>query len=110
MMKRAYAAAGAVIVLGVIIMASGLALFMAASSDYWNALPYGLAGDVAQLGKKVSEYQALMDLGILIIGVGLAVLAFALANDRPSQLQFREVPSHIPLEQYPQPPQPPQSP
>ena len=88
-------------------MAVGVVLFTTASDDYWNKYPYETFVEVANAGKKMDQYTAVTNFGLIIVGLGLAVLAFGLASQRPSQLQFREVPSHIPLEQYPQPPQSP---
>lgn len=102
--------AGIIIVLGVLIMATGQALYSANSNAYWDKAAYGPLNQWVAEGKKLDMYMAISNLGLIVVGLGLAVLAFGLAMQRPSQLQFREVPSHIPLEQYPQSPQPPLAP
>ncbi len=109
MMNRVYLTAGVVIVIGVFVMIVGQVLFMASSNNFWkyNYGPYDLQ---AAEGEKRDQYTAITFFGLIIMGLGISIMAFGLASQRPSQLQFREVPSHIPLEQYPQPPQPPQSP
>jgi hypothetical protein len=106
MMNRVYSTAGIVIVIGVLLMFSGQALLMATSDKYWDDAAYGLDQWAAD-GKKRDQYAAISNFGLTIVGLGLAIMAFGLASQRPSQLQFREVPSNIPLEQYPQPPQSP---
>ncbi len=110
MANATYTTAGIIIVIGVLIMAGGQALYSANSNAYWDKAAYGPLDQWVAEGKKLDMYATISNVGLIIIGLGLAILAFGLARDRPSQLQFREVPSHIPLEQYPQPPQPPQNP
>ena len=104
MMNRVYSTAGIVIVIGVLVMASGQAVYATTSSDFWDSY---YSGEVLELGKKLDMYLVVTNVGLMIIGLGLAIMAFGLASQRPSQLQFREVSSNIPLEQYPQPPQSP---
>ena len=108
MMNRVYTTAGIVIVIGVLLMFSGQALYMANSNAYWDKAAYGPLDQWVAEGKRLDQYASISNIGLIIVGLGLAILAFGLASQRPSQLQFREVPSNIPLEQYPQPP--PQSP
>ena len=105
-MNRVYSTAGIVIVIGAFLMFTGQALFMSTSDTYWDNAAYGLDQWAAE-GKKRDQYALISSFGLTIVGLGVAILAFGLASQRPSQLQFREVPSNIPLEQYPQPPQSP---
>ncbi len=104
-MSRVFKTAGVIIVIGVFFMAIGQTLYSATSDDFWNKYPY----DVTPEGRLLDQYSAVTNVGIMIIGLGLAIIAFGLARQQPS-LQFREVPSNIPLDQYPQAPQPPQNP
>lgn len=94
---------------GVVLMAAGQALYSANNQKYWDYAAYGPLDQWVIEGQKLDQYMAVFNIGLIVVGFGLAVLAFSLARQRPS-VQFREIPSHIPLEQYPQAPQQPQSP
>ena len=109
MMNRIFTTAGIVIVVGMLLMVVGQVLFSANSSTFWK-YNYGPFDQQAAEGKKRDTYTGIFNLGLIIVGLGLAIIAFGMATQRPPLVQFREVPSHISLEQYPQPPQPPKSP
>ena len=109
-MNRVFLTAGIVIVIGLAAMATGQALYMANSNAYWDNVAYMPYERWANEAKQQDMYMTISNIGLMIMGLGLAVIAFGLAKERPSQIQFREVPSHIPMQSYPQPPQPPQTP
>jgi len=102
-MKRIYLTAGIAIVIGVLLMATGQALYSANSTSYWDNFPY-FSNEVAAAGKRQDQYMAISNVGTMMMGLGLAIIAFGLATEgRP--VQFREIPSSIPLQQYPSPPE-----
>jgi len=109
-MNKVFLTAGIVIIVGVLLMVTGEALYSATTNDYWDKAAYGPLTEWVAEGKKLDQYAAIMNVGLIIMGLGLGIVAFGLATQRQGQVQFREVPSHIPLQQYPQEPQPPQSP
>ncbi len=106
-MNKVFLTAGIVIIVGVLMMAAGEALYSSTSNTYWDKAAYGPLTEWVAEGKKLDQYMAISNTGLIFLGLGLAIIAFGLAVEKPTRVQFREVPSHIPLEQYPQPPQPP---
>jgi hypothetical protein len=109
-MNSIFLTAGIVTIIGFVAMASGQALYMANSDDYWDNVPTMPYERWAVEAKQQDMYTTISNIGLMIMGLGLAIVAFGLAKERRPQIQFREVPSHIPMQDYPQPPQPPQSP
>jgi len=109
-MNNIFLMAGIVTIIGFVAMASGQALYMANSNDYWDNVAFQPYERWAKEAKQQDMYMTISNIGLMIMGLGLALVAFGLAKDRPSQMLFREVPSHIPMQNYPQPPQPPPSP
>jgi len=106
-MNRAFVAAATVIVVGLITTIAGQVLYLANSSDYWDNIAYHPYEQWANEAKQQELYMIITNLGTILMGFGLAVIAIGLARERPPQVQFREVPSKIPMQQYPQPPQTP---
>ena len=107
-MNKFFLTAGIVIVIGVLLMATGQALYSARSNDYWDKAAYGPLDQWANDGKMMNQYVAISNVGLIFVCLGLAIVAFGLAMGRSTSVQFREVPSSIPLQQLP--PEPPRSP
>ena len=96
--------AGIVVLVGVVIMAIGLAMYAGASSSYWDAAAYGTVEEWLDEGKRADLYMMVANIGLMIVGVGVAILAFGLAATEPKPGTFRQVEAQVPLTQYPPPP------
>jgi len=105
-MNKTYLTAGVLIMVGVVIMAMAVAMILAISPNYWNDVAYGTVEDYIKDGKQADLYNALFDLGLLVVFVGIAIIAFGLATAEPKPQQYRPVETVIPPLQY-SPPQPP---
>ena len=104
-MNKTLLSAGIVVIVGVVIMAIGQAMYVGASNSYWDAAAYGTVEEWLDEGKRSDLYMMVSDVGLMIVGVGVAILAFGLAATEPKPATFRPVETQIPLTQYP--PQPP---
>lgn len=103
-MNKTYLTAGIVIVIGVIIMAISVAMMLAISPDYWHDIAYGSAEDYIEDGKLADVFNAIFDVGLLVVFMGIAIVAFGLATAEPKPQQYRPVETMIPSMQYPPPP------
>jgi len=99
-MNRTFLSAGIVIIIGVVIMAMAVAMMLAISPNYWNDLQYGTESDWVSDGKQADLFSAIMDVGLLVVFVGVAIMAFGLATAEPKPAQYRPVETIIPPQQY----------
>lgn len=106
-MDRTHLTAGIVIMIGVVIMAMASAMILAISPHYWNDVGYGTVDDFVKDGKQADLYSTLLDVGLMVVFIGIAIMAFGLASAEPKPQQPRQVETMIPPQQY-QPPQYPQ--
>lgn len=95
-------ASGIVVLLGVAMMAVGVALYATVSGDLWEASAYGMAEDYVEIGKESDLYWIISEVGIMMAGIGVAMLAFGLAVAETRPMTYRMVDTRIPL-----PPNPP---
>lgn len=104
-MNKVLLTSGIVVLIGVAIMAIGYAMYAGASSSYWDAAAYGTIDEWVSEGKKSDMYWMVANVGLMVAGIGVAILAFGLAAAEPKPGSFRPVETQIPLAQYPsQPP------
>jgi LPS O-antigen subunit length determinant protein (WzzB/FepE family) len=110
-MDRTYLSAGIVILVGVVVMAIAVAMLLAISPNYWNDIEYGTTADWVKDGKQADMFSAILDVGLLVVFVGIAIMAFGLASSFSPPPQYRPVETMIPPQQYqPQQYQPQQNP
>jgi uncharacterized membrane protein YczE len=100
-MNRVLIVAGIVILIGIAVMAIGIALYAASSSDLWEASGYGPVEEYIKEGKKSDMYWIVSNVGLMVAGVGVAVMAFGLATAEPKPMSYRLVDTQIPLPPYP---------
>ena len=100
-MDKTYLTAGIVIMIGIVIMAMAIAMILAVSPNYWNDVAWGTTEDVVKDGKQADLYGALFDVGLMVVFIGIAIMAFGLATARPELTQYRPVETMIPPQQYP---------
>lgn len=98
---RTYLTAGIVIMIGIVLMAMAVAMILAISPNYWNDVAYGTVEDYIKDGKQADLYGALFDVGLMVVFIGIAIIAFGLATARPEPIQYRPVETMIPPQQYP---------
>jgi uncharacterized membrane protein len=100
-MNKIYLSAGIVILIGVVIMAIAVAMLLAISATFWNDLAYGTVEDYIADGKQADLYSVFYDIGLLIVFVGIAIMAFGFASTHSQTPQYRQVETMIPPTQYP---------
>ena len=93
--------AGVIVLVGIVVMVMGEAMYLATSSDYWDKAAYGTAEEWIAAGKQTDLFGFVFDLGMMIAGVGVAILAFGLASIDAKPPQFRQVDTQVPLQQFP---------
>jgi hypothetical protein len=93
--------AGVIVLIGIVVMAMGEAMYLATSSDYWNKAAYGTTDEWVTAGKQTDLFGFVFDLGMMIAGVGVAILAFGLALIEGRPQQFRQVETQVQLQQFP---------
>jgi len=98
--NKTHLSAGIVIIVGVVIMALAVAMILAISPNYWNDVQYGTTADWVKDGKQADLYGAILDVGLLVVFVGIAIMAFGLATAEPKPAQYRPVETMIPPQQY----------
>ena len=98
--NKTYLLAGAVIMVGVVMMALATAMLLAMSPDYWDAVGYGTREEVIQKGTEADQYGALFHVGLIVVFIGIAVMAFGLASARSETMRYRPPETVIPPVQY----------
>lgn len=100
-MNKILMTAGVIVLVGIVVMAMGEAMYLATSSDFWDKAAYGTAEEYVAAGKQTDLFGFAFDLGMMIAGVGVAILAFGLALIEGRPPQFRQVETQVPMQQFP---------
>ena len=109
-MNKVVMSAGIVILVGLGTMMVFTAMYYVASNDYYDTLATGRTSDVVDAGKRLNLYDMVYSFGLIVAGIGVAILAFGLASNGRKGVEFRQVETPVPAIQYPQEQYPPPSP
>lgn len=110
-MNKVVMSAGIVILIGLGMMMVFTAMYYVASNDYYDRVATGTTSEWVDAGKRLNLYGMISNFGLIVAGIGVAILAFGLASNGPKGVEFRQVETQVPAIQYPQsqyPPSPPQ--
>ena len=99
-MNKTLLSAGIVMLVGLVMMMIFNAMNYTASNDYYDTIMTGTAQQMVDAGKEVNLYGLLYHIGLIVVGLGVAILAFGLAVDSSKTERFRQVETEVSMKQY----------